>query len=117
MAEVFTNDKLFAGNVYPVVTEKATIVSGAGALTRGTALGLITASGKLKKVDSANSDGSQTIYAILAEDVDATSADKVCGVYLTGEFNQGALVFGGTDTYSTHKVNARKIGLFFKPVI
>lgn len=114
MAEVFTPDNLFAGNVAPVVADKATIVSGAGKLARGTVLGLVSASGKLNIVDSTKSDGTQTPYAVLAEDVDATSADKPCGVYLTGEFNIDKLVFGGTDTATTHKVNARKIGIFFK---
>lgn len=117
MAENFEYENLFVGSVYPVVTEKATIVSGAGSLARGTVLGLVTASGKLNIVNSTKSDGTQTVYAVLDEAVDATSADKVTSVYLTGEFNQAKLVFGGTDTYATHKVSARKIGLFFKPAI
>lgn len=114
MAEIHTPDNLFGGNVAPVVADKATIVSGAGVLTRGTVLGLVTASGKLTIVDSSKSDGTETPYAVLAEDVDATSADKTCAVYLTGEFNIDKLVFGGSDTAATHKVNARKIGIFFK---
>ena len=114
MAEIYTPDNLFAGNVAPVVADIATIVSGAGILTRGTVLGLVTLSGKLTIVDSSKSDGTQLPYAVLAENVDATSADKDCGVYLTGEFNNDKLVFGGTDTAATHKVNARKIGIFFK---
>lgn len=114
MAEIHTPDNLFGGNVAPVVADKGLIVSGAGALTRGTVLGLVTASGKLTIVDSSKSDGTETPYAVLAEDVDATSADKTCAVYLTGEFNIDKLVFGGSDTAATHKVNARKIGIFFK---
>lgn len=117
MSETFTPDKLFAGNVQPVVTGSETIVSGAGSLVRGTVLGQITSGGKLKTVNSANSDGSQTPYAVLTESVDATSADKTASVYYTGEFNQAALVFGGTDTYATHKSASRKIGMFFKPTI
>ena len=117
MAEVFTPDNLFGGNVAPVVANEELIVSGAGVLTRGTVLGLVTASGKLNIVDSTKSDGTQIPYAVLAEDIDATSADKKCGVYLTGEFNINKLVFGGTDTAATHKVNARKIGIFFKKTI
>lgn len=114
MAEIHTPDNLFGGNVAPVVADKGLIVSGAGVLTRGTVLGLVTASGKLTIVDSSKSDGTETPYAVLAEDVDATSADKTCAVYLTGEFNIDKLVFGGSDTAATHKVNARKIGIFFK---
>jgi len=114
VTETFTPENLFAGNVYPVVTEKATITGGNYA--RGTVLGMVTASGKLTIVDSTKSDGTETPYAILADAVDASSDDKVAAVYLTGEFNQAALVFGGTDTYATHKVAARKVGLFFKPI-
>lgn len=74
-------------------------------------------SGKLKLINSANVDGSSKIYAILAEDCDATSADKACVVYYTGEFNQAALTFGGSDTYATHKVDARRLDIFFKPAV
>ena len=117
MAEIFTPDNLFGGNVAPVVADEGLVVSGAGKLTRGTVLGLVTLSGKLTIVNSTKSDGTQLPYAVLAENVDATSADKKCGVYLTGEFNIDKLVFGGTDTAATHKVNARKIGIFFKKTI
>lgn len=112
LLDSFTPDNLFAGNVMPVVTDKGTIT--AGTYTRGTALGRITATGKLTKVNSASVDGSQTIYGILAEDTDASVTDKVAPVYLTGEFNEGQLVFGGTDTADTHRVEARKLGIFFK---
>lgn len=106
-------DKLIAG-AQDIVTEPAVAVSGAGVLARGTVLGKITASGKLKTVNSANSDGSQTPYAILAEGVDATSADTQIAVFLAGEFNSAALIFGGTDTATTHKAALRDIGIFLK---
>ena len=108
-------DALFVtGSGYPIVNDALTIVSGAGVLTRGTVLGVITASGKATKVDSTKADGSQTAYAILSSDVDATTADVVAPVYLTGEFNGDAMVFGGTDTITTHKAALRKIGIFIK---
>lgn len=117
MAETFAFDKLFAGNVMPIVAGAGTVVSGAGALARGTVLGLITASGKLTPVLSSASDGSKDVYCVLAQDVDATSADKTAEVYFTGEFNETALVFGGSDTADTHRVGARKVGIFFKKSI
>lgn len=113
--ETFSYNNLFAGNVMPVVTDKGTITG--GTYIAGTAMGRITASGKLVKVDSTALDGSQTIYAILAEDVDASLADKPAAIYLTGEFNESKLVFGGTDTVATHRVDARKLGIFFKTTI
>lgn len=106
-------DKLFAGHVEDPVVGVFTLLTG-NSVTRGTCLGRVTASGKLKPLNSANSDGSQTIFAIAADDCDATSADALINVYLTGEFNQAALTFGGSDTAATHLVAARGIGLFFK---
>ncbi|WJZ69987.1 hypothetical protein PVP_XSN000008 [Vibrio phage PVP-XSN] len=115
--ESFESDNLFAGWVQPVNSEPGTVASGQGVLVRGTVLGKLTASGKLAIVDSAQADGSQTIYAVLAEDVDATSADVDCPIYLTGEFNKNELVFGGSDTADTHATKAREIGIFFKDVV
>lgn len=115
--ESFEPDNLFAGWVQPVNSGSETIASGQGVLVRGTILGKLTASGKLAIVDSAQADGSQTIYAVLAEDVDATSEDVVTSVYYTGEYNKNELVFGGSDTADTHATKAREIGIFFKDVV
>nr|VFJ91539.1 MAG: Bacteriophage lambda head decoration protein D [Candidatus Kentron sp. H]VFJ92549.1 MAG: Bacteriophage lambda head decoration protein D [Candidatus Kentron sp. H]VFJ99407.1 MAG: Bacteriophage lambda head decoration protein D [Candidatus Kentron sp. H] len=41
-----------------------------------------------------NGNGSQDPHAILAEDVDATDADKSAVIYLSGEFDRDALTFG-----------------------
>jgi hypothetical protein len=113
----FTRDNLFAsGSGFPIAVDYLTIASGAS-LTRGTVLGIITASGKAAKVNSANTDGSQTAYAILCQDTDASAADVVAPVYLTGEFNGNSLVFGGTDTTATHKAALRKIGIFIKSAL
>jgi hypothetical protein len=112
MSETFTPDKLIAGD-FPIRTEAATVVSGAGALPRGRVLGKITTGGKLVSVESdGTDDGRRTPYAVLLEAVDATSADKVASVALTGEFNSGALSFGGTDTTTTHKAAMRDLSLF-----
>lgn len=75
-------------------------------------------SGKCKTVNSANVDGSGDPEAILAdESVDATAADKPASVYLTGEFNEDKLVFGGTDTKETHRAALRKLGIFLKKAV
>jgi hypothetical protein len=109
-----TYDQLIVGT-FPVVMDKVTLKVGA-VYARGSVLGLITADGKAVLVDSSRSDGSQTAYAVLAETVDATAADKVAPVYLTGEFNQDALVFGGADTAATHKATLRNINIYLKQV-
>ena len=82
--------QLFAGD-FPRVTKPITIASGAGVLTKGTVLGKITASGKYKAYTNANSDGSEVAKLILAEDVDATSADVNAVAYASGHFNSAAL--------------------------
>ncbi len=115
MTDVFKYDNLFAGNVQPIVSDEGSILAGQN-ITRGSALGLVTATGKLKLVDSTSTDGSQTIYAIASEDINATNDTKTI-VYLTGEFNINALTFGGTDTYLKHKTVARTIGIFLKNIV
>lgn len=113
--DTFTPDNLFAGNVFPIVTDKGTITG--ASLVRGTVLGQITVGGKLVAVDSTKADGSQTVYAILAEDTDASGGDKIAPVYLTGEFNEASLTFGGTDTAADHKGDARTLSIFFKTAV
>ena len=111
--ETYVSDALIAGS-YPIATDSVTIASSA-ALTRGTVLGQITASGKFIKSASAASDGSQTIIAILAQDTDASGGD-VAGapVYLTGEFNAASVTLGAGWTAATAKVSARPYGIFLK---
>ncbi|WP_100406666.1 head decoration protein [Bacillus solitudinis] len=111
--DTFERDNLFAGGIQPVVTDAITLVTGTS-YVRGTVLGIVTASGEAKAVDSVATDGSQTPFAILAEDVDATGGATPAAIYLTGEFNENALTFGGTDTTATHTRKLRDIGIFLK---
>lgn len=75
-----------------------------------------TPTGECTLVDSSNADTNE-VYGILAHDVDATNSappSRVFGViYLSGEFNKRALVFGGNDTLEQHIDAARKLGLYF----
>ncbi len=73
-------------------------------------------SGYARLVDSASVDGSADPVAILAEDVDATEADTPAPVYLTGEFNEDALTFGGSDDADTHRDALRALGIFLKTI-
>lgn len=112
--ETFTPDKLIGGE-YPVVTDIVTILTGQN-LIRGTLLGKITATGKYTKCDSAAVDGSQTPAVILAEDCDASAADKQAVVCLSGAFNQAAVTFGGADTAATHRTILRDLNIYLKSV-
>jgi len=80
-------------------------------------IAIAAGSGKLVAVDSTAVDGSNVPYAILATATDATSADKVCGVYKSGEFNDNAVTFGGSDVVATHKEALRDLGIFLKATV
>lgn len=107
----YTHPNLFAGD-HPRKEEVNTIVSGAGDLVAGTVLGKITASGKLTPVNDANADGSESPYAVLAQDADASAADVEAVTYLSGDFNESALVFGGDDTIDDHRDTLRTLGIY-----
>ena len=108
----YTPDNLIAGDMHRT-TEQVTLTG--SDFLRGTVLGKITSGGKCVKVNSTGTDdGRRTPYAVLAEDSEASSADTVAIAYLTGEFAQEELIFGGTDTYATHKSGLRDIGIFVK---
>jgi hypothetical protein len=108
----YAHDNLIAGTAVNMVTES--IVLDTGNLVRGSVLGKITATGKYVLSASAAVDGSQTPVAILAEDADATAADKTTIAYLTGEFNTAALTLGAGHTLDSIKAGLRDQGIFLK---
>jgi hypothetical protein len=109
----YSPDRLIAGvNIGPV-TDGGTLVSGQN-LIRGALLGKITASGKLTLALSASSDGSQTPYAILAEDTNASAGDAACTIYTVGEFNPNAMTFGTGITAASAKDTLRDAGIILK---
>ena len=114
-AEVYVPDQLIAG-IVPLVTDNVTIVSGAGVIKRGTVLGKITASGKYTTSLTASADGSQSAAVVAADTVDATSADQVCGVYLSGEFNANAMTLGTGWTVATVTAALRSLGIYVKAI-
>lgn len=105
----YTPDNLIAGD-YPIRTKKVTLVSGQN-VVRGTVLGVITASGKYTTSLAAAEDGSQNVFAVAAESVNATSGDQEIVVYLTGDFNQDQLVFGTGHTAATTEAALRDLGI------
>ena len=110
-------DNLIAG-YSNVIAIEVTVASGEGILGRGSVLGKITASGLYDLVNSAGpNDGSRTAAAILAEDIDATDDDVVTTAYFEGEFNEGALVFGGTDDADTHRATLQGLGIYLRSAV
>ncbi|MEG2344087.1 MAG: head decoration protein, partial [Acidaminococcaceae bacterium] len=61
---------------------------------------------------AAATDGSKVAQYILAEDVDASTADTKAVVYTTGEFLTGALVVGDDDTVAAHEDELHKCSIF-----
>jgi len=71
-------------------------------LLRGSALGLISASGKAILLNSQATDGSQTLVAILAHDLETSGGDQIALAYVTGSFLADRLLFGGSDVVASH---------------
>lgn len=118
MATLETNERAYDNLVVPgvtLLTERATLLSGQD-VVRGTALGKITASGKLRTWGGAGSDdGHRTFYAIAAEDADATGGDVGISVYLKGAFYKSNVTIDGDQTADDVEdivSTARDIGIF-----
>lgn len=111
--ETHSYDNLIAGD-FPITTDRETLTSGQN-LTRGALLGKITASGatqgELTQCDSTATDGSQTPYAILVEDADASLADVAIDVYKTGTFNGAAIGLATGDDIDDFKDTLRDLGI------
>jgi hypothetical protein len=113
--ETYTPDHLHAGD-FPIRTLDVTIASGQN-LTRGALLGRITASGKYVLSLAAAADGSQNPVAILAEDVDASAGDKKGIVYVSGDFNENAIIYGTGHTADSVRAGLRDLNIYLhKPV-
>lgn len=66
-----------------------------------------------KKHDYANVDGSQFPYAVLAEDIDATSADVAASAYASGQMVERELVYSTADFDAVQRIrdDLRAIGI------
>lgn len=106
----YTPDSLLAGNAHLLVGRKVTVLAGQ-VLARGAVLGRITTGGKYQLSASAAADGSQTPDLILAEAVDATSADTTVLAYERGDFNSNALTLGAGHTVASIREGLRAKGI------
>ena len=117
-----TPDKLIAGNNIPIHTVSGVITSGAEKLARGTVLAMSSGtagSGKLVILGAtAASNETLTAYGILCDDVDATDADAVAEIYVSGQFNKGAFVAKSDYTISAADIKAlRDGGIYAESVV
>lgn len=81
-------------------------------LVKGSVMGVVTASGKLKLSASAAGDGSEVPVAILMEDLDTTGADKAFQLMVEGYVNETALTFGAGHTADTCRHALRAQGIY-----
>lgn len=101
----------YAGPVNFTLTQGGTVFEVGDSFTVTVSAG----SGKCVIVDSSKVDGSQNPYGLLAEDATVpAAADLVSSAYITGEFNENALTFGGTDTAATHKEALKQKGIILR---
>lgn len=91
---------------YEAVDLPGILLSGQN-LTRGTVVGKITASGKLKAYASGNADGSENPIGVLLRDTNATAADTKTCYYAKGVFNKKGLT--GADANAIDKLAARGV--------
>lgn len=109
----YTPDNLIAGNEVPLLVENITIEKGQK-LKRGTVLGVVKETELGKQVNSSASDGSEVVYAVLADDTDATEENKNASVYICGYFNSSALLVPSGEEIKTYKNELRKLGIYVK---
>jgi hypothetical protein len=111
----YTPDNLIAGHEVPALVKGITLAKNQGVIARGTVLGIVTANGLAKPVDSAQTDGSEKPYCILTDTVNTDGEEDVKATgYISGLFNSKALIFGGNDTVEQHEEKLRELGIFLK---
>lgn len=91
----YSPDRLLAGD-HKHVTAVVTLTDNEsiGALTRGAVLGFL--GGSYANLHQTGTYPASTARAILADDADPSSGDVEAMVYLSGEFNEDELGYGGT---------------------
>ena len=84
--------QLLAGDLHEL--KPVTIASGAGELSRGTVLGMLSADFTYNQFDQDDATyGLNVARAILAEDVDATSVAVTAQAYVLGKFRESDLIW------------------------
>ncbi|MDR2902500.1 MAG: head decoration protein [Lactobacillales bacterium] len=104
-------DNLIAGE-YPTATRKAT-VTGAD-LKRGAVLAKNSTTGKYVLCKKTGTNNENIPDAVLAEDADANGGDVEAIVYLTGMFNENALILDSSYTALELADKLRDKGMFIK---
>lgn len=104
------------GTAYSQQGINFTITAGGTAFTSGDkfALNSVDATGQYIACVKTASDGSQTPKAILVDYVDASTLPATGGAYLTGEFNERAIIFDPSWTLAQIRDALRASSIFIK---
>ncbi|WP_058953167.1 hypothetical protein [Clostridium tyrobutyricum] len=111
ITEEFSPENIFAGNVMPVVTEKAV-----AALNQNiTKLSVVEkdAQGNIVIPSGAEIDPGKA-YGIASEGVVTTDETKNIVLYMTGEFKGTSIIVPEGKTIEDYRVPLRKLGIFTK---
>lgn len=101
-----TYDELFGGPEIPVLTKNVTLAKGA-AHKRGELLTLDGTAGTY-----ALAGAGKVASAVLAYDTDATGADTIATVYISGRFNREKLIVAEGDTVDAHEEELRGVNIY-----
>jgi len=114
LIEAYTPDNLIADNNQPIHKGTVTVKSGEGELKRGSVL-TKDSSDKFVITASTMRVGGYFPEVVLAEDVDATSADAVAEVFTSGDVKESALkVAAGYALSDADKADLKKNGIYVK---
>ncbi len=112
LVETYTPDNLIAGVNHALATGTVVVLSGEGKLERGSVL-MRDANDKFVLANEDNGTALGTAEVILAEDVDATSADTVANVYVSGDFRTEAVkVASGYTMTEADFVSLKNAGIY-----
>jgi hypothetical protein len=106
----------YAAGAYADAEINFTFTAGGTPMVAGDTFTIPVAAGSLayKLAAAAAVDGSATPAAILADTADASGGDVTGSIYLSGEFNQRALVLGAGITTAGAKAALRPVNIFVK---
>lgn len=108
LLETYTPDGLIVDHGHTAATGTVTVLSGEGKLKRGSVL-MRDANDKFVLANTS----AGTAEVILADDIDATSADTVAEVYVSGDFKADKLIVKAGYTLSEDdKVALKNSGIY-----
>jgi hypothetical protein len=95
---------------YPLAEKRTIAQDASGVIPKGAVLGVITASGKLKRCASASTDGSALPFFVTTREIDAIAGDVTeAMVVRRGDVRADALVFTGVETLATSSANTNNL--------